>query len=1398
MASRPQMRCPAFRNRNCSSVASRVALEHAVHTAIPLVVAALRPPLVGGPLGASAGQSGASREESVNGFSTDIVLYGVPIRATRFEINAALVALKLDRLTLGRISRQGADLHVCIKLFTGLPIAGSINAARLTLAKSLLRTSMNWRLVVHQRPRRLTDIGSPLPLGGAPAWSAPIARNWSFPPHSSGQELRIASWNACGLTAFKQVELEVSLLELGVGICAVQESHERASLSLHLTHYQWLSRPRDLATHSKKSGGGVGFMVHKSLLPHVSVAVTTGPQEVMWLVVDGSNREAPPLILASVYLPCNSTSRAGNASNDRAFELLEADIVRFQQQGQVTLLGDFNSRVGQAPTEDSHIGMFGEDNSTINKNGSRLLEMLSRTDMFAVNSRVRGYLGLPQYTRTGHRGELDSILDYIIVNRDTFDLLSNKQIQTVDLHKSDHALLALPIPFLARPSRRHRAPRRFGWKLNRLRGDLKIQEAYANALQDTVEQFLTDLEEINSRASMSNKDKMEAGQKLLAGFITPAAKTTIGRTVVGSDPQARWWDRSIQLAVHKCRNLRAQLRSMGTDSARLAWRGASNALAKLKRNKLKAIKKTEMRRINRLAKDPNQSKAFWQALDWKRPHMLQGCRKAVPSVRSPAGGLVCDAPRVSEAFRQAFEKVGDNQQSDQRHYDEAHRLMIDAAVATYTTAAEAAADNSADNNPLGQDITELEIEVALKATKSYKASIRADPIVNELLRFGGAAIHQALAPLFNMALRSATVPAIWRAGEIICLHKKGDKSDVSNYRGITLMCALGKLYARVLNSRLMAHLDPLLNEAQCGFRQDRSCTDLVFSASQLIQGRIKAGKPTYAAFLDGEKAFDTVDRPSLFYKLWAKGVQGRLWLAIRGLMAQTSCRIRVGDCLSRPFTRNQGIDQGCLLSPGLYATFIDDLASDVSAALLSHFPSRPVLFQGLYADDHASLTGTPEECQVAVAACYAHSLKWRWNANLGRNKTAIVVFADPARPTPLAGLPITWGGAPIPQQSSYRYLGILLTEAGTWGPHLLDLTNRTSLRVNQLAKFLRAKDLSVPCKLLLVKACLLPILDYGSAVWHASQAQAGLLQTQYLKALKMILQCPVSSPTVAVLGDLGMPTLRHRWDLNKLKLEFRLQHMAASRDSRAVYLLDWSAGVGKKHMWCNKVKAIWSQLFPTRADRRTFQASLLLLSPGQFDKTIRPLIADRESTTLLRDMRQKTKLTTYSDIFDLESTLFPPAGGRHALQELCPFLQGTLSQAKRFKFLLRAGMAELRSELGRRSQGTSSSSGSQAPTDCPFCPGVEETCTHFVASCPHYAAPRAAFWVALAAVLPSTASELQQLPHPALVSHLLADTVGRLESGAIPGHDSRWASNLIEGHLWALWTSRQAHLPSDM
>ena len=108
--------------------------------------------------------------------------------------------------------------------------------------------------------------------------------------------------------------------------------------------------------------------------------------------------------------------------------------------------------------------------------------------------------------------------------------------------------------------------------------------------------------------------------------------------------------------------------------------------------------------------------------------------------------------------------------------------------------------------------------------------------------------------------------------------KKGDREDPGNYRGITLLSVVGKVFYKVLNNRLVHCLDKgVLHEGQAGFRVNRSCMDNVYTLNEIVQGRLKDDKETYAFFLDVQKACDTVWRNG---KLWDMGVKGKMWHVI--------------------------------------------------------------------------------------------------------------------------------------------------------------------------------------------------------------------------------------------------------------------------------------------------------------------------------------------------------------------------------------------------------------------------------------------------------------------------------------------------------------------------------------
>ena len=127
--------------------------------------------------------------------------------------------------------------------------------------------------------------------------------------------------------------------------------------------------------------------------------------------------------------------------------------------------------------------------------------------------------------------------------------------------------------------------------------------------------------------------------------------------------------------------------------------------------------------------------------------------------------------------------------------------------------------DSHSNGVLDQPITLAEVSHALKAIKNNK-SAGSDGIVIELIKYGGKPMCEMLLALFNLVGDNEYAPSYWREGLIVSLFKKRDRENPGNYRGITLLNVVGKLYSRVINNSLLKHLElnHMLHEGQGGFR----------------------------------------------------------------------------------------------------------------------------------------------------------------------------------------------------------------------------------------------------------------------------------------------------------------------------------------------------------------------------------------------------------------------------------------------------------------------------------------------------------------------------------------------------------------------------------------------------
>ena len=159
----------------------------------------------------------------------------------------------------------------------------------------------------------------------------------------------------------------------------------------------------------------------------------------------------------------------------------------------------------------------------------------------------------------------------------------------------------------------------------------------------------------------------------------------------------------------------------------------------------------------------------------------------------------------------------------------------------------------------------------------------------------------------------------------------------------------------------------VLHEGQAGFRAKRSCVDNIYVLSELVQGRLREGKKTYAFFLDVQKAYDTVWRNGLWVKLWELG---KMWRVIKEMYRVSRSAVLLdGEC-SEAFDVQQGVAQGCSLSPILFSVFINGLLKEVEQAGLG-----VELSDGSTADDFVGVSNSEEELQRLINVAHAYCCK---------------------------------------------------------------------------------------------------------------------------------------------------------------------------------------------------------------------------------------------------------------------------------------------------------------------------------------------------------------------------------------------------------------------------------------
>jgi len=551
------------------------------------------------------------------------------------------------------------------------------------------------------------------------------------------------------------------------------------------------------------------------------------------------------------------------------------------------------------------------------------------------------------------------------------------------------------------------------------------------------------------------------------------------------------------------------------------------------------------------------SKLFWARAKRMRGHMKSKMTPP-PMVATPTGEVEADPVEVLKVWRRFSAEIASKSTPEEEGiYDDAHQIEVEERL-------EELRKLRIYQQLLDDPITMQEVFTAIRKLKMGKApgmdgvltsviKSAADAVGTSKLKSGNTVV-EAITLMFNYVFDREVRPERWGSGVVFPLYKQDSRMQPGNYRPITLLSAMGKLFGSVVENRLSTWSEKtgVIADEQGGFRRGRGTPDQIFLLKEIISSRKAWGLPTLVTYIDARKAYDTVWREGNYVRLFDVGLQGKLWRQIQAMGQRVRSKVRLPIGETDWYELERGVAQGAVESPWLYSNFINGLAEELKAGgfgVLVGGIRIPLL---MYADDIVLLADNVTELLAMnrIASKFAFKNRYRHNGD----KSAVMVFnADSQLRRRVKEQRWVLSGERVKVKNKYKYLGVdMVNNSMDWKVHVARVAAKAKARSRDLVWMCkRDKGLRPRSAATMWKALVRPMVEYAAELWAGEVPRSVVddlekMQTDFGREMLGLWGQPYV-PNAFIRAELGLELLESRREKLRLGYWRKIQEAPLTR-----------------------------------------------------------------------------------------------------------------------------------------------------------------------------------------------------------------------------------------------------------